>query len=264
MTITINKEPIQPIEKATRTVLKAPFQTHPFAGAQAAPIERSMIDLATWNLSIAVGTPATIIATPALAGGYQDGYFRSGNTLFFWAPVTGSRTENAIYPRTELRETLATGAVYNWQYSQADNMLRAALEVDQVPSTGKIVIGQIHCYGSTEPLIKLEYQYKEKLGNGNIVVKFRRTPSAEPEVIQIASGVLMDSRFTYTLHLTPTGNLTVNAADMQWTAKLDAGWSGKLLYFKAGVYTQDNTGYATEGGAATFYKLEISHTKKAG
>ncbi|WP_408005420.1 polysaccharide lyase family 7 protein [Pseudomonas huanghezhanensis] len=150
-----------------------------------------MIDLATWNLSIPVGTPATIIDTPSLLNGYEDGYFRSGSTLFFWAPVTGSKTENAMYPRTKLRETNANGSVKNWAYSQADNFLRAALEVDQVPSTGKIVIGQIHCYGSTEPLIKLECQYKEKLGTGNLVVKFRLTPTSEPEVIQVATGVLL-------------------------------------------------------------------------
>ena len=222
-----------------------------------------MIDLASWNLSEPVGIPAVTIDTPKLIAGYQDGYFRSGDTLFFWAPVTGSRTDNAIYPRTELRETYANGAVHNWTYTQADNFLRAALTVDQVPSSGKIVIGQIHCYGSTEPLIKLEYQYKEKTQNGNIVAKFRVTPTSEPAVIQIATGVLLKERFTYTIHLTPSGNLTVNAHEMQWTAKLDPTWNGKQLYFKAGVYTQDNTGYATEGGAATFYKLQISHDKKA-
>lgn len=222
-----------------------------------------MIDLAIWNLSVPVGIPAATIDTPKLVSGYKDGYFRSGDTLFFWAPVTGSRTDNAIYPRTELRETFPNGAVHNWTYSQADNFLRAALTVDQVPSSGKIVIGQIHCYGSTEPLIKLEYQYKEKTQTGNIVAKFRLTPTSEPAVIQIATGVLLKERFTYTIHLTPTGALTVNAHDMQWSAKLDPSWSTKQLYFKAGVYTQDNTGYATEGGAATFYKLTVSHDKKA-
>lgn len=222
-----------------------------------------MIDLAIWNLSVPVGIPAATIDTPKLVSGYKDGYFRSGDTLFFWAPVTGSRTDNAIYPRTELRETFPNGAVHNWTYSQADNFLRAALTVDQVPSSGKIVIGQIHCYGSTEPLIKLEYQYKEKTQTGNIVAKFRLTPTSEPAVIQIATGVLLKERFTYTIHLTPTGSLTVNAHDMQWSAKLDPSWSTKQLYFKAGVYTQDNTGYATEGGAATFYKLTVSHDKKA-
>ncbi|MCD5972371.1 polysaccharide lyase family 7 protein [Pseudomonas quasicaspiana] len=222
-----------------------------------------MIDLATWNLSIPVGTPSVIIDTPKLVQGYQDGYFRSGNTLFFWAPVTGSKTENAKFPRTELRETTADGKVYNWTYSQADNFLRAALTVNQVPSTGKIVIGQIHAFQSTEPLLKVEYQYKEKLKTGNIVAKFRRSPDAEIEVINIASGVPLNVRFSYSIHLTPAGNLTVNAADFAWGAKLDATWKDKLLYFKAGVYTQDNTGYATEGGAATFYKLIINHDKKA-
>lgn len=221
-----------------------------------------MIDLNTWNLSIPVGAPAQTINTPRLVSGYQDGYFHSGDTLFFWTPVTGSKTDSAIYPRTELRETTATGSVYNWRFSQTDSFLRAALMVTQVPSTGKIVIGQIHCYLSNEPLLKLEYQYKEKLKTGNIVAKFRVTPDSEPEVIQIATGVPLNARFTYTIHLTPSGNLTINAADMQWTARLDPVWDARLLYFKAGVYIQDNTGYVTEGGSATFYKLAISHEKK--
>ena len=94
-------------------------------------------------------------------------------------------------------------------------------------------------------------------------MKYRATPTPEPEVIQVATGVLLKQRFTYTIHLTQAGNLTVNAYDMQWGAKLDLSWKGKPLYFKAGVYTQDNAGYATEGGAATFYKLVATHDKKA-
>jgi hypothetical protein len=221
-----------------------------------------MIALDTWNLSIPVGTPATTINTPQLAAGYTDGYFKSGDTLFFWAPVTGSRTANAVYPRSELRETKADGSVNNWNYPAADNMLRAAVAVNQVPSTGKIVIGQIHCYSSTEPMLKLEYQYKDAKRLGNIVVKYRITPDAEPEVITVAQMVPMNQRFTYTIHLTPSGALTVNAFNYQWSTKVDPSWAPKGLYFKAGVYTQDNTGYATEGGAATFYKLDILHTPK--
>ncbi|MFF7708767.1 polysaccharide lyase family 7 protein [Pseudomonas sp. NPDC007930] len=221
-----------------------------------------MIALDTWNLSIPVGVPATTIATPALARGYADGYFKSGDTLFFWAPVTGSTTDNAKYPRTELRETKADGSVNNWRYADADNMLRAAVAVNQVPSTGKIVIGQIHTYGSTEPMLKLEYQYKDAKRLGNLVVKYRTTPDAEPTVITVAQLVPMNTRFTYTIHLTPAGNLIVNAYNMQWSVKVDSSWAPKSLYFKAGVYTQDNTGYATEGGAATFYKLAVEHTAK--
>ncbi|MCO8163357.1 polysaccharide lyase family 7 protein [Pseudomonas sp. 21LCFQ010] len=222
-----------------------------------------MIDLATWNLSVPVGIPATTINTPQLVRGYQDGYFRSGETLFFWAPVTGSTTDNAKYPRSELRETTADGRAFNWSYTSADNVLRAALTVNQVPSNGKIVIGQIHAYQSNEPLLKVEYQYKEKLQTGNIVAKLRRNPDAEIEVITLAQGVPLNVRFNYTIALTSTGELSVNAYDHDWKVRLDQQWSTKLLYFKAGVYTQDNTGYASEGGAATFYLLRISHDKKA-
>lgn len=221
-----------------------------------------MIALDTWNLSIPVGSPAVTIDTPALASGYTDGFFKSGDTLFFWAPVTGTTTKSAKYPRTELRETKADGSLNNWKYSDADNLLRAAVAVNQVPSTGKIVIGQIHCNGSTEPMLKLEYQWMDAKRMGNIVAKYRATPTSEPAVIIVAQKVPMNQRFTYTIHLTPTGSLTVNAASFQWGAKVDKSWASAALYFKAGVYTQDNTGYATEGGAATFYKLAIEHNPK--
>lgn len=221
-----------------------------------------MIALDTWNLSIPVGSPAITIDTPKLASGYTDGFFKSGDTLFFWAPVTGTTTKSAKYPRSELRETKADGSLNNWKYTAADNMLRAAVAVNQVPSTGKIVIGQIHCNGSTEPMLKLEYQWKDASRLGNVVAKFRATPDSEPAVITVAEKVPMNQRFTYTIHLTPTGSLTVNAAGFQWGTKVATSWASQDLYFKAGVYTQDNTGYATEGGAATFYKLAIEHTPK--
>ena len=66
-----------------------------------------MIDLATWNLSIPEGSPPATIETPRLAQGFKGQYFSSeAATLSFWAPVTGSRTANAIYPRSELRLSL--------------------------------------------------------------------------------------------------------------------------------------------------------------
>lgn len=117
-----------------------------------------MIDLSTWNLSIPVGSPPTTIDTPKLLSGFNDQYFQAeGSDVQFWTPVTGTRTENAIYPRSELRETYADGRLRNWTYPEADNFLRATLAVNQVPSSGKIVIGQIHAYDSQKPLIKLEY-----------------------------------------------------------------------------------------------------------
>ncbi|SDL67061.1 polysaccharide lyase family 7 protein [Pseudomonas indica] len=221
-----------------------------------------MIDLATWNLTIPVGVPSTTIETPVLVGGYQDYYFKNNgnNTVFFWAPVNGTTTDSAIYPRSELRETYADGRLRNWLHTATDNFLSASLKVSQVPSSGKIVIGQIHAYQSDKPLLKLEYQYKSTYGYGNIVAKVRYTPTEETStVITLLRGVPLNQDFDYVTHLDPKGKLSVTVNNTTWSTQLDSSWAPKPLYFKAGVYTQDNTGYETEAGAATFDVLKIEH-----
>jgi hypothetical protein len=220
-----------------------------------------MIDLATWNLSIPEGSPPTTIETSQLVQGFRDEYFHADSgTVFFWAPVTGATTANAIYPRSELRETYSNGTQRNWLYSAADNKLSATLTVNQVPSTGKIVIGQIHAKDSTSPMVKLEYQYKTKTSTGNIVAKVRIRPDDEAgQVITIATGIKLNQSFSYLIHLSPAGVLTINGAGYQWSSPISSTWSDKPLYFKAGVYVQDNTGYPTEGGTVTFSLLDIDH-----
>ncbi|GAB7529716.1 polysaccharide lyase family 7 protein [Pseudomonas sp. 3A(2025)] len=223
-----------------------------------------MINLSTWNLSTPLGSQAVTIDTPQLVGGYKDKHFNcSEEAMTFWAPVTGSTTENAKYPRTELRETTADGGLCNWLCDSAHHFLRATLAVHQVPGSGKIVIGQIHCKGSNEPLLKVEYQYRKAQKNGDIVAKLRRSPEAEVEVITIAQGMPLDQRFKYSIHLSPAGALSINTCDQHWEVRLDPQWQGKQLYFKAGVYTQDNTGTDADGGKASFYELSIAHEKKS-
>ncbi|MDQ3201547.1 MAG: polysaccharide lyase family 7 protein, partial [Pseudomonadota bacterium] len=181
-----------------------------------------MIDLGNWNLSIPVGSPPTTIETPRLAQGFKDEYFSSdAATLSFWAPVTGSKTANASYPRSELRETNSDGTLRNWTYSAADNVLRANLSINQVPSTGKIVIGQIHNKDSNSPMVKLEYQYKEKSLTGNIVAKVRLHPDDEEgQVITLVKGVALNQNFSYQIHLSPGGALGISAAGYNWRSKV--------------------------------------------
>ncbi|MCM2463547.1 polysaccharide lyase family 7 protein [Pseudomonas sp. LARHCG127] len=220
-----------------------------------------MVDLATWNLSIPEGSPPKTIETPRLVDGFQDKYFNSeGSTVYFWSPVTGTKTENAIYPRSELRETYRDGTLRNWVYPDADNQLRANLVVNQVPSSGKIVIGQIHAKDSSKPMVKLEYQYKEDSATGNIVAKVRMRPDdSEGRVITVATGVKLNRSFSYRIHLDRTGDLGITAAGNSWYTTVGAAWRDKPLYFKAGVYVQDNTGYTSEGGKVTFSVLDIDH-----
>jgi hypothetical protein len=134
--------------------------------------------------------------------------------------------------------------------------------VNQVPSSGKIVIGQIHVNRSNEPLLKVEYQYKETTKTGNIVAKLRPTPGQdEPDVITIATGVPMNKNFNYVIRLTKGGTLSVKAFNATWNVKIDRKWNTMPMYFKAGVYVQDNTGYVTEGGSTSFSRLQIIHTQ---
>ncbi|MDP3848396.1 MAG: polysaccharide lyase family 7 protein [Pseudomonas sp.] len=219
-----------------------------------------MIDLSTWNLSIPVGVPATTITTPALAGGYRDYYFKSDErSIYFWAPVNGTTTKNASYPRSELRETYRDGRLRNWTYPLADNYMRASLKVRQVPSTGKLVIGQIHNANSNWPLLKLEFQMKST-GTADLVYKLRLKPTdAAPTTRTLVRGVMLNQSFSYYVHLTPAGTLNVSFNGVKWSGKIDPTWAAQPMYFKAGVYTQDNTGYETEAGAATFSRLEIEH-----
>ena len=67
--------------------------------------------------------------------------------------------------------------------------------------------------------------------------------------------------FSYLIHLSPGGALGVSAAGYQWDTDIGAAWRDKPLYFKAGAYVQDNTGYTSEGGQVTFSKLDIDHDK---
>jgi len=143
----------------------------------------------------------------------------------FWTPVTGTRTENAICPCSELRETYADGRLRNWTYPEADNFLRATLAVNQVPSSGKIVIGQSHAYDSQKPLIKLEYQFNEKTQTGNIVAKVRMRPDeAESPVIIVASNVPLEKSFTYVINLNKAGLLSVYAADSAGSFWVTSGY----------------------------------------
>jgi hypothetical protein len=219
-----------------------------------------MIDLATWNLTIPVGVPATIISTQLLVGGYQDHYFQSDAAkIFFWAPVNGSTTSNASYPRSELRETFADGKLRNWNYPSADNYLSATLKVTQVPSSGRMVIGQIHGYKNDKPMLKLEYEYKASTASGTLVAKVRMIPDGNVQTIKLASGISLNQELKYSIHLTPNGTLGIIVNSAKWSARLNQGWATHLLYFKAGAYPQDNSGYETEAGSATFYNLKVEH-----
>lgn len=228
-----------------------------------------MLDLTTWNLTIPAYDSATLISTERLNNGYESQYFRhnADGSITFWVPVNGSRTEDARYPRSELREAQADGALNNWYYYGADNYLSAVLSVNQVPSRNKVVIGQIHSKdepgSENDPLIKLQYHYLRGVGRLELLLR-KRPGDTEVQNILLAENIQLNERFGYDLRITPSGKLGVSVSSSDGDngglyQQLSAYWSKQQLYFKAGAYIQDNYGPADEGGRVTFYWLNSLH-----
>lgn len=78
-------------------------------------------------------------------------------------------------------------------------------------------------------------------------------------LVTIISNVPLEKSFTYVINLNKAGLLSVYAADGEWNERIGAAWGAKQLYFKAGVYVQDNSGNSKERARVTFAKLDIDH-----
>jgi hypothetical protein len=226
-------------------------------------------NLSTWNLTLPTGTAGhpDVISTASLLAGYTSQYFYTGTdgAMNFWAPVTGVTTSGSSYPRSELRETKSDGTLYNWNVKDGTATLDATLAVAALPSTGKIVVGQIHDNGangvSDQPLLKLVYQFNPTTGTGILVAQVRPTPSSTSNVnYTIATNIKLGAQFSYRIQLQADLTLSVQVNGVTaYSAPIDSSWQTQGLYFKAGAYVQDNVGLSTEGGRVAFYALSVSH-----
>ena len=235
-----------------------------------------MINLDLMNLTTpepkAPGSSVSIIYPP---GTFPENEFFSvqpNGDLKLWAPTKGISSKSTSRTRTELRECLPNGAVYNWQFpSQSHHWLKVAMTVLQVPKKGETVVGQIHVYGSTRPPVKLSFD-KAADGIGQLTVGFRETfDQANPVDFKLLDNVPVGSRFTFNIHVTASGAVLFSAGatdsnGVRYAGNLvlnfDQSWATQGLYFKAGVYNQEDPTELTlenEGSLALFHKLEITH-----
>jgi hypothetical protein len=216
------------------------------------------IDLTTWNLCTPELDPETgraKIYSTAEVQTLSNAYFRRGVDakgypfVAFYAPVAGATTQSTDRTRSELRETRPDGALYNWTIPSGDHFLRAALAVYQAPSNGVTVVGQIHSKLGA-PLVKLKWK------RGWLVASVRSTPDSDPVDTPLFEAPL-GTRFSYSLHLTPGGTLSVGSKIIP----IDAlAWRDAPLYFKVGVYNQDGVADTLdEASDATFWKLSAAH-----
>lgn len=162
-----------------------------------------------------------------------------------------------------------------------DGTLDATLAVNHVTTTGsssqvgRVIVGQIHA-NDDEPV---RLYYRKLPGNSKGSIYFAHEPnggsdqyyemigSRSSSASNPSDGIALNEKFSYRINV--TGNtLTVTImregkSDLVETVNMNnSGYDqgGQYMYFKAGVYNQNNTGDDNDYVQATFYKVENKHT----
>jgi len=227
------------------------------------------IDLSHWKLTLPISAPGSTVSSPSeipaaqLAAGYTNApYFTTDSLgeIIFWCPVNGITTKNSTYPRTELREQIAPPSDDACWTAAGSHSLEVRCRVEQVPSSQKVIIGQIHGFsGKAKPLIKLQY-FK-----GRIEALVKESPTKDKDQKLTFGEVGSNHDFDYQIKL-EDGVLSVTVEGMTQTLNVfqnDSNWSHQTLYFKVGAYVQDNEGPASEGARVVVSRLQVSHQKSS-
>jgi poly(beta-D-mannuronate) lyase len=235
-------------------------------------------DLANWKLTLPSGsevmpwvlsngyTLGNVFYTQALSGG-----------MVFRCPNLAGTTANSNYSRTELREMLdPTSGTHddsnNWTTAMGGRM-KARLKVDRVSITGdsgkvgRVIIGQIHG-ADTEP-VRLYFSKKPTEAKGRMYIASETTTGATSYSTDIVGnknggGIALGELFTYVIALEGTRlqvDILRNRGEIvdTYIKDIDPAYAGENLYFKAGVYNQNNTGTSSDYVQATFYSLTHTH-----
>ncbi|MGH8482580.1 MAG: polysaccharide lyase family 7 protein [Nevskiaceae bacterium] len=235
-------------------------------------------DLANWKLTLPSGKE---VQPSVLSNGYTlPGVFYTHPTsggMVFRCPNLAGTTANSNYSRTELREMLDPDAgthsdANNWTTAIGGRM-KARLKVDRVSTTGeskkvgRVIIGQIHG-PDTEP-VRLYFHKKPAEAKGRIYLASESMSGStfwSTDIVgnQDGGGIALGELFTYAIELEGT-RLQVDilrdrgAVVDSYIKYIDSAYKGENLYFKAGVYNQNNTGTSSDYAQATFYSLTHTH-----
>ena len=243
------------------------------AGAPAWALTNSLppsgnFDLSHWKLQlptdngILTNTTGSIdeVKPPDLVG-FTNAYFYTGSdgAMVFWAPVTGARTSNSGFPRSELREEIIpSNDGTNW-ILYGTHILDAQCKVWQVPSTLKVIIGQIHAVNSVSnlPTVKIYYNNSEVYGT----VKTNSTDDNSDFTFPHVTGVGLSNSITYQIKVV-NGLVSIvinNHTNSLNIFQTDPAYTNVQQYFKAGSYCQDNSGTSNEGARVAFYVVTLTH-----
>ena len=162
--------------------------------------------------------------------------------------------------------------------------LNATLRVNQVTTSGnssqvgRVIIGQIHA-DEDEPL-RLYYRKRTGQTKGCIYFAHEIRNGSDVDFFMIgnesctsgpSNGIALNELFSYTINNTGANiSVTIRRGDFNGPViasrtinmnNLSSGYnrSDEWMYFKAGAYTQNNSGNGSDGDVVTFYRLSKSH-----
>ncbi|MCF7352571.1 polysaccharide lyase family 7 protein [Vibrio sp. CK2-1] len=197
------------------------------------------------------------------------GMLRQGNTNI---KTQGVNKNNWVFSSAPISEQAKAGGV--------DGVLNATLAVNHVTTGGKgyqigrVIIGQIHA-NDDEP-VRLYYRKLPNNSKGSIYFAHETRNGSEywHEIIgskdddasNPSNGIALNEKFSYqikvvgdklTVTIVRLDNTYVSKTiDMHGSGYADAG---QYMYFKAGVYNQNNTSFDSDYVQATFYSLSTQH-----
>ena len=171
----------------------------------------------------------------------------------FWCSVLGDLSGSSSSPRTETRETLpCSGDPYNWRAGDAVHTMTGKVRLELIPSSGKVIIGQIHAHKAPNPFLMVTWW------NGVARFDLREIPSGLSTKVLSVPCPLGES-FEYTVKIDKSGLLTGTINGLGFQTQVNPLWTAYPFYFKAGAYVIDNSGPATEGGWVVYENFEVSH-----
>lgn len=234
-------------------------------------------DLTHWKLTLPSGSE---ISPTELNSGYarSDAFYTDAETggMVFRSPNIAGTTPNSRYSRSELREMRAPegptrAAPNNWTTDDGGT-LNATLRIDHVSNTGesskvgRVIVGQIHGEGA-EP-VRLYYHKRPHETRGRIYAGLDSSANVNawsPDIVpnDDGRGIALGEVFSYRIKLTGLQlEVEVSTSDGSketLVIRIDRGYERTHLYFKAGVYNQNNTGDASDYVQATFFALRSLH-----
>lgn len=225
-----------------------------------------VLSLAHWTLQLPTGSPGSpdTISAAQLVAGFQNTYFKydsADDSVAFFAPDNGVKTENSKHPRSELREMKSDGTTQaNWDpFDSKTHTLKATLKVTD--ARHRLCVGQIHIGKvlrgshdeSTKPLMELYYE-----PNGDLKVGVNRSPTDGQNETKIGN-VPVGTKFSYQITISGGSLKVFINGSQKFSQAVPSGFKDYGQYFKAGDYNQTDTYTSSNGTRDKFYALSISH-----